>query len=135
MKTMIAALLAACCLSATPAFAQDSRAISAAHGATQQWLKLVDAEDYSAAYDASAHDVRTKTPKFAWNMLLGAVHLPLGQFRARKLKTTAPEAGGKRITFEFDSEFEKSKKVRENVTTVLDTDGKWRVTGYTLSSD
>lgn len=135
MKTMIAALLAACCLSSAPAFAQEGRVIAAAHGAAQQWLKLMDAEDYSAAYEASANEVRAKTPKFAWNMLLSAVHLPLGQFRSRKLVTTAPEAGGKRVKFEFDSEFEKARQVRENVTTVLEQDGKWRVTGYTVASD
>ncbi|MCC2955308.1 DUF4019 domain-containing protein [Massilia sp. IC2-477] len=132
---MIAAVLAVCCLSAAPAHAQEGRVITAAHGAAQEWLKLVDAENYAAAYEASANEVRAKTPKFAWNMLLSAVHLPLGQLRARKLVTTAPEAGGKRVKFEFDSQFEKDKQVRENVTTVLDQDGKWRVTGYTVASD
>ncbi|VXB10117.1 DUF4019 domain-containing protein [Massilia sp. 9I] len=135
MKKMIATALAACVLVANPAFAQDSKALAAAHGSAQRWLKLVDKEDYSGAWDASASDVRANTPKMAWNMLLSATHLPLGQLRVRKLKSTALDAGGKRVSFEFDSEFEKDNKVLEKVTTVLDKDGAWRVTGYSVSAD
>jgi len=134
MKTILATVLALACLSAHPAFAQDSKALASAQRSAQQWLKLVDAEDYSAAWNASAQDVRANTSKLAWNMLLSASHLPLGQFRARRLKNVAPEAGGKQVRFEFDSEFERDQKVVERVTTVLDKDGAWRVTGYSVEA-
>lgn len=134
MKTFLAAMLAAC-LTAGPAQAQDSKALASAQRSTQQWLKLVDAENYDGAWSASASDVRANTPKLAWNMLLSASHLPLGQFRARSLRTAVPEAGGKKVRFEFDSEFERDKKVVEKVTTVLDKDGAWRVTGYSVEAN
>jgi len=135
MKTILAAVLALACLCAQPVFAADSKTLATAERSAQQWLKLVDAEDYSGAWNASAQDVRANTSKLAWNMLLSASHLPLGQFRARRLKSVAPEAGGKQVRFEFDSEFERDKKVVERVTTVLDKDGAWRVTGYSVEAD
>lgn len=135
MKTILATVLAAASLCAGPVLAQDSKALVSAQRSAQQWLKLVDAENYSGAWDASATDVRANTPKMAWNMLLGASHLPLGQFRARRLKNAVPETGGRQVRFEFDSEFERDKKVLERVTTVLDKDGVWRVTGYSVEAN
>lgn len=133
-KMVLAALLAAC-LGAAPAQAQDSKALAAAQRSAQQWLKLVDAADYSAAWNASASEVRANTSRMAWNMLLSASHLPLGQFRARQLRNVAPQPGGKQVRFEFASEFERDKQVVERVTTVLDKDGAWRVTGYGVEAD
>lgn len=134
MKTILATLFAVSLLAA-PAQAQDTKALAAAQRSAQQWLKLVDKEDYSAAWDASAIDVRANTSKMAWNMLLSASHLPLGQFRARQLKAVSPEAGGKQVRFEFASQFARDDKAVEKVTTVLDKDGAWRVTGYSVEAN
>lgn len=134
MKTILAALLAAS-LFASPAHAEDSKALASAQRSAQQWLKLVDSADYSGAWNASATDVRANTSQLAWNMLLSASHLPLGQLRDRQLKSVTPEAGGKQVRFEFASRFARDDKVIENVTTVLDKDGAWRVTGYSVEAN
>jgi hypothetical protein len=61
---------------------------------------------------------------------------PLGAFAERKIvesayKTSlAGQPPGEYVTVIFESRFANKPDVVETVTTVLDKDGKWRVTGY-----
>jgi hypothetical protein len=141
MKILPSILLAASLLACSASFAQDPKDVSAAKVATESWLKLMDAEDYSGAWNNSAFAVKKDMPKFAWTMLASTVHLPLGTLKSRKFKSSTvkkaggDKAGGETISFEYESQYEKNPKVSEIITSMQDKDGVWRVSGYNISDE
>ena len=139
MKKLAVIVAATSLLLSFNAFAQDARDVADARKAAESWMKLVDAEEYSAAWNVSSEGMRKGMPKLAWNMLASTVHLPLGTLKSRTLKSTdvKPGAAGKpaSVSIEYSADYENSRNVRENITTVRDSDGVWRVAGFTLSSD
>jgi hypothetical protein len=96
-------------------------------------MKLMDAEEYSAAWNASAESVRKEMPKMAWNLLSSAVHLPLGAARGRSYKSASVKPAS--ITFEYVGDYENNHHVQESITTVREKDGVWRVSGYNIQAD
>lgn len=150
----IAALAAACILT-TPAFAQlkppqGTQAPAAAPGASagqntekenagklaaQGWLVLLDRKDWGRAWETSATVFRSKVPLATWMDGIPKVRASLGDFVERvpveSAYRTALEGQppGEYVTVIFDSKF-KDREVQEVVTTVHDSDGHWRVTGY-----
>jgi len=137
MKILSSLFLAASVLACSPAFAQQGD-IADARAATERWFKLMDAEDYSAAWKTSATGVH-ELPQFAWTTLMGAVHSPLGAFKSRKFKgatvnRSSPEKpGAVSITLAYESRYEKSPHVDETVTTVHEKDGVWRVSDVNIN--
>lgn len=132
MKKLISCLLVAL-LASGGAFAQGAREVSDARAATESFMKLMDAEEYSAAWNASAESVRKETSKMAWNLLSSAVHLPLGTAKGHSYKSASVKPGT--ITFEYIGDYANSHNVQESVTTVRDKDGVWRVSGYGIHAD
>ena len=61
---------------------------------------------------------------------------PLGQLRSRKVKSleyteTLPGApDGKYVVITNETEFEKKVSAIETITSMLDPDGSWRISGY-----
>ena len=64
------------------------------------------------------------------------VRKPLGNMISRKVQSkiyTASLPGapdGEYVVIEFVTSFEKKKSAIETITSMLDRDGKWRVSGY-----
>jgi hypothetical protein len=105
----------------------------AAHG----WLVLLDRRDWGTAWDASSAVFRQNVPLGNWMDAIPKLRQPLGNLVERQqadlaYKTTlAGRPDGEYVTVIFVSKFEKqAEAVEEVVTTVLESDGKWRVTGY-----
>lgn len=132
MKKLISCVLAAL-LASGGAFAQGAKDVSDARAATESFMKLMDAEEYSAAWNASAESVRKETPKMAWNLLSSAVHMPLGTAKGHSYKSASVKPGT--ITFEYIGNYENNHNVQESVTTVREKDGVWRVSGYGIHAD
>lgn len=105
-------------------------------GAAQDWLKLVDASKYKESYTESASFFRSKIASAQWEQMVSAVRSPLGKVLSRKLKakqaaTTLPGApDGHYVVIQFDTSFEKRGIAVETITPMLDSDQKWRVSGY-----
>ncbi len=103
----------------------------AAHG----WLLLLDRKDWGRAWETSSSVFRQTVPLPAWMDGIPKVRADLGTFVERTpaesaYKTTlAGRPDGEYVTVIFLSKFDK-REVQEVITTVRDTDGKWRVTGY-----
>jgi hypothetical protein len=99
------------------------------------WLVLLDRRDWGTAWETSSSVFRSSVPLAAWMEGIPKVRAPLGNFVERAqveavYKTTLQgRPDGDYVSVIFDSKFSE-KPVREIVTTVLDSDGKWRVTGY-----
>ena len=105
----------------------------AAHG----WLLLLDRKDWGRAWETSSSVFRQTVPLPAWMDGIPKVRADLGTFVERTpaesaYKTTlAGRPDGEYVTVIFLSKFDK-REVQEVITTVRDTDGKWRVTGYEM---
>ncbi len=121
------------------AFAQPNKDANDARLAAERWMKLVDTEEYSAAWNTGSESMRKGMPKLAWNLLVSTVHLPLGTLKSRTFQSADanPATGDKpaTITLTFTGDYENSHNVQEKVTTVKDADGQWRVSGFNLNSD
>src|SRR5437868_10435363 len=117
MKALSRFLLAASLLLGANAFADDTKDAADARVAAEHWMKLMDAEEYSAAWNASAEGVRKGMPKFAWSMLNSTLHSPLGTFKSRAYQSSSMQASttGKpaSVTLTYLADYENSHKVQE----------------------
>jgi hypothetical protein len=104
--------------------------------AAQSWLKLVDAGSYDASWEQAAKLFKGAVTKDQWNQAVGGVRSPLGKIVSRKVTSRQyseklPGAvDGKYVVIMFDTVFEKKASAIETVTSMLDPDGRWRVSGY-----
>ena len=109
---------------------------AAALEAATQWLKIVDTGDYAASWAQAATFFKSKVTESQWKVAAESARKPLGKFIDRKLKsktylTELPGAPkGDYVVIQFDTMFEKNKTAVETITPMLDSDKKWRVSGY-----
>lgn len=136
-KPAAAAASAAQAPAPAPAARNPAHAEKEAAGklAAQGWLLLLDRKDWGRAWETSSSVFRQTVPLATWMDGIPKVRMELGAFVERTpaesaYKTTlAGRPDGEYVTVIFLSKFEK-RQLQEVVTTVRDTDGKWRVTGY-----
>jgi hypothetical protein len=122
---------------AAPAAAASSNAEleTAGKNAAQGWLLLLDRQDWGTAWDASSAVFRQTVPLGAWMDAIPKVRQPFGPLVERQpveaiYKTSLPgRPDGQYVSVMFASVY-KNQKVEEIVTTVRESDGRWRVTGY-----
>jgi hypothetical protein len=104
--------------------------------AAHAWLLLLDRKDWGTAWDASSGVFRQSVPLGTWMDNIPKLREPLGAFVERQpgeavYKRTLPgRPEGDYVTVQFTSKFDKKPVVQELVTTVRESDGRWRVTGY-----
>jgi hypothetical protein len=105
--------------------------------AAHAWLLLLDRKDWGTAWDASSAVFRQNVPLGTWMDNIPKAREPYGAFVERKpaealyKKTLPGRPAGDYVTANFVSKFAKKPDVVETVTTVRESDGRWRVTGYT----
>ncbi|MBC5784191.1 DUF4019 domain-containing protein [Ramlibacter sp. USB13] len=104
---------------------------NAAHG----WLLLLDRKDWGTAWDASSGVFRQNVPLGTWMDNVPRVREPYGALVERTpgiavyKKTLPGRPEGDYVTVVFVTKFA-NREVEETVTTVRESDGRWRVTGY-----
>ena len=111
---------------------QEEMAVAAARG----WLELLDNGKFSESWDEAAGYFRNAVPKEQWDQSINAARTPLGTLVSRELKSTkyteslpgAPD--GQYVIIQFSTSFENKKSAIETITPMMDSDGKWRVSGY-----
>lgn len=107
----------------------------AGQNSAQAWLQLLDRKDWGTAWDASAMMFRQTVPLGTWMDNVPKLREPFGAFVERQpgvaiyKKTLAGRPEGDYVSVVFVSKFA-NRQVEEIVTTVRETDGRWRVTGY-----
>jgi hypothetical protein len=108
---------------------------AAARLAAQGWLLLLDRKDWGRAWETTSSIFRSKVPLGTWMDAIPKAREPFGAFVERTPVETAYKPAlqgqppGDYVTVVFQSKFA-NREIAEVVTTVLDTDGRWRVTGY-----
>lgn len=99
------------------------------------WLTLLDRRDWGTAWESSASAFRKSVPLAKWMDGIPKVRADLGALQERAPATVAYKERieglppGEYVSVIFLSKFEQ-REIQEVVTTVLDRDGRWRVTGY-----
>lgn len=120
----------------SPTPASQTGGETAAQAAGEVWLALADDGRYDAAYTGAAGIFQKLMTKEQWVKLVTAGRGPLGKVTSRKLKDAkfspkmngAPD--GQYVVLHFDTAFERKPAAIETLTTLLDTDGQWKVCGY-----
>jgi hypothetical protein len=120
----------------TKAAADTTAQEKAALAAAQSWLKLVDSRKYAESWKEAASLFKKAVTQEQWAQAAEKVRSPLGAVSSRKKTnsmyaknpTGAPE--GEYVTIQFETTFAQKKDAIETVMLMLDTDKKWRVSGY-----
>ena len=123
---------------ATGVRAQDPRA-SAAVVAARDWLAIGDGDTAAPSYKAAGAKFRKVLSEQQWTAIHAKERKPRGAMKARALFQTAvnakvPEAHGpgEYILLGFRSSFANQLDARESVTLERESDGVWRVIGYSI---
>jgi tetratricopeptide (TPR) repeat protein len=104
--------------------------------AAKHWLGLVDEGKYGESWEAAAGFFKKMVSKEQWQASAAMVRKPFGKVISREVAstaytTTAPGApDGEYVIVTFKATYENKKDAIETVTPMLDSDGKWRVSGY-----
>lgn len=108
---------------------------AAATLAAAGWLSLLDRRDWGSAWETSSAMFRKSVPLATWMDGIPKVREAMGKLVERApaesvYKTTLEgQPDGEYVSVVYVSKFDE-KELLEVVTTVRETDGKWRVTGY-----
>lgn len=103
---------------------------------SQAWLALVDAGKYQESWQQAAEFFKNAVDQNQWESSMIAYRKPLGNVLSRELifkkyTNTLPGApDGEYVVIQYKTSFENKASAVETVTPMLDTDGKWRVSGY-----
>ncbi len=109
-----------------------------AQQSSETWLTLTDEGKYAEGYQEAAQYFKNAVTKDQWQSAMHGSREPLGKVLSRKLKSatytrTLPGApDGEYVVIEYESSFEHKQSAVETITPMLDSDGKWRVSGYYL---
>ena len=109
----------------------------------EQWLQLIDRDDYTASWRAGAEFAQRSITPEKWEQLLRTSRDAMGPTVSRQLYSVEiqqdiPGARGNilRGTFAivlFDTAFGNFPSARETVPLLLEADGRWRPVGYTVA--
>lgn len=136
MKRILALLLLACMLLATPARAEDTTSTTKAQSAADAWLSVTDSADYAQSWEKTAGLFQSAVTQSKWKADLEKVRLPLGKVKSRKLESAdltrvlpnAPD--GEYVVMQYRSQFERHSNIVETVTSMREADGSWKIVGY-----
>jgi len=104
----------------------------------QQWLAVLDSEDYEACWNIAAEYFRNGVPLKEWVEKATDARQRVGQLQTRTLKRSVetddlPAApAGKYLVNEYASVFSQVGEIGERLTLQLEDDGQMRVVGYYL---
>jgi len=115
---------------------QHEQTVDAAIEAAESWLKLIDEDKYSESWEQAAEFFKKYVSREQWKNSLDMARKPLGKTILRKVinstyTTTLPGApDGRYVVIQFESSFENKQNAVETVTPMLDSESRWRVSGY-----
>jgi hypothetical protein len=109
---------------------------SAAMAAAESWLKLIDATEYTAAWQQASPLFKEQVPLKEWLTLIASAREPLGAVSSRELilaKRVKDLPGAPPGTFtviQFKTRFATKPNSVETISPKLNSDGSWNVAGY-----
>ena len=134
LRTPVLLILTVICLTCTNSIAGEAE--KDALKAAEEWLILIDADDYGASWDNAAELFKKAVTKEQWEEAIRPIKSAMGDLISRKMKSAkytdslpgAPD--GEYVVIQFSTSFANKKSAIETVTPMKDPDGNWRVSGY-----
>lgn len=118
-----------------PLHAQSNeQAVSAAKEAAQEWLALLDADEYEATWEDAASFFKSKLSAEQWRQRIEQAHASLGELQSRSLvaarhTTSVPNAPeGEYVISQYRATYS-DKETVETVSLKKEQD-TWRIAGY-----
>lgn len=104
--------------------------------ASEEFLLLVDTNQYAKSWDVASSFFKNQVPKETWVKQISSLRPAFGKVTNRLILGAqhvnelpgAPD--GQYVVIQYNTSFENKRKAVETVTPMLDKDGKWRVSGY-----
>ena len=118
------------------AAASDADKLAQSTDAALAWLALIDAGDLEESWSEAASLFQQAVSAGDWERAIGGARGPLGALNERTFTgashhTSLPGApDGEYVVMQFKASFTRKAEAVETVTTMLDSDGSWRVSGY-----
>jgi hypothetical protein len=120
---------------------EQAKAEKEAAEAVAKWLQLVDAEEYSRAWEAASEEFKLKFDRREWVQWIGDHRRPLGKVKTRQMdsqsvyETTIDAGRIANFTVHYELAFENGKKAAEVVTLTLDRSKTWRISAYQIDEE
>ena len=102
---------------------------------TEQWLKIIDADNYDKGWIYASEYLKNAVPKDSFRQTLQGVRSPLGSMKNRVLAaseytTSLPGSpDGEYVVMKYKTEFAKKANAVETLISKKE-DGHWKVAGY-----
>jgi hypothetical protein len=114
----------------------DPQIITAGTEAAEDFLQLVDNEEYEQSWESASTLMRDKIFLEVWNQQIPAMRSKVGTLKGRSQDKAsisdwaegAPD--GKYLTLKYASSFQKQASAIETIILVQEEDERWRVAGY-----
>ena len=106
------------------------------HARAADWLRLVDALDARASWDAAGASFREAVSPEDWAEQLVAARKPLGPLTTRALAVEQSmndlpgELPGEYVVQQYHAVYDGRQAVTETLTLLREANGDWRVVGY-----
>ena len=119
------------------AVAQDPKATDA-QAAARDWLALADRSDAQASWNAAGKKFQAAMSAAGWADALAKVRTPLGEMKSRTISQTGfrkkfqDVPDGDYALVVYVTNFANKVRGQETVTLERESDGKWRVLGYSI---
>ena len=108
----------------------------AALKSTEEWLKLLAEGKYSDSWTDAAEFFQTRVKQNIWEKQISMIRSKLGKLKSRNLisstyaKALPGAPPGEYFILRFAASYENKPKSIETITPMLDSNGKWKVSGY-----
>ena len=96
----------------------------------------MDAGNYAQSWTSASSLFRQRISESQWQSAAASARTPFGALKSRTLQSATPKSAlpgapdGQYVVIQFASVFERKANAVETVTPMMDTDGKWHVSGY-----
>lgn len=137
MKTasLIRTLLLTSTVALSTITAQADENTDAAVAAAEEWLSLIEAEEYVQSFQEAAPVFQEGMTAKKWKARMSSVRRAFGKTASRELikarfTTSLPDApDGEYVVIQFNTSFSRKSESVETITP-MKVDGTWRVSGY-----
>ena len=117
-------------------WADEAESLAQSREAADAWLALIDEGEIERSWSAASSLFQQAVSAADWKRALRGARGPLGGLQTRSFlgashNTSLPGApDGEYVVMQFKATFDRKAEAVETVTTMLESDGAWRVSGY-----
>jgi hypothetical protein len=117
-------------------WAEEADKLAQSRASALAWLALIDGGDYERSWSEASSLFQVAISSADWARALRGARGPVGDLQSRAdlsatHTTSLPGApDGEYVVMQFKSSFGRKAEAVETVTTMLESNGTWKVSGY-----